>query len=321
MSERFLVTGSEGCIGAWVVRHLVRQGHAVVAMDQAPAGMRLHKVLEPESWSAVEHVQVDLRDKDGIGDLVKDRGITRIVHLAALQVPFVAANPILGAEVNVVGTVRVLEAARAVGDQVRGISYASSAAAIGPVDSPHEPSTLYGAFKLANEHTARIYARDYATASVGLRPCVVYGAARDQGLTAALTHAIKAAVLGVPYQIPFSGLIDLQYAADVAQAFAQSALLDGNTGAAVYDLHGDGVTVSGYIETLERVFPAAAGLITAADAIMPGNVDVDDTDLIARIGDLAKTSLAEGIAESVARFTAHRDQGLLTTDELPKPAA
>jgi nucleoside-diphosphate-sugar epimerase len=321
VSERFLVTGSEGCIGAWTVRHLVRQGHAVVAMDQSPAGMRLHKVLEPEGWSKVDHVQVDLRDKDGVADLIKDRGITRIVHLAALQVPFVAANPLLGAEVNVVGTVRVLEAARAVGDQVRGISYASSAAAIGPVESPHEPSTLYGAFKLANEHTARIYARDYATASVGLRPCVVYGAARDQGLTAALTHAIKAAVLGVPYQIPFSGLIDLQYAADVAQAFAQSALLDGNTGAPVYDLHGDGVTVSGYIETLERVYPAASGLITAADAVMPGNVDVDDTDLIARIGDLTKTSLADGIAESVERFTAHRDQGLLTVDELPKPAA
>jgi UDP-glucuronate 4-epimerase len=321
VSERFLVTGSEGCIGAWVVRTLVRHGIPVVAMDLAPAGMRLHKVLEPDGWSAVEHVKVDLRDTGGVDRVIADRGITRVVHLAALQVPFVAADPLLGADVNVVGTVRVLEAARAVGSQVRGISYASSAAAIGPVDSPHEPSTLYGAFKLANEHTARVYARDYATPSIGLRPCVVYGVARDQGLTAALTHALKAAVLSVPYVIPFSGAIDLQYGADVAQAFVQAALVDDNDAAPVFDLHGEAVTVAGYIETLERIVPEAAGLITAVDAVMPGNVDVDDTELIARIGELSKTSLAEGIVESVARFTVHRNAGQLTAAELPPPAA
>ena len=58
-----------------------------------------------------------------------------------------------------------------------------------------------------------------ATPSIGLRPCVVYGPNRDQGFSAAITHALKAAVLGLPYTIPFQGRIDLQYADDVAAAF------------------------------------------------------------------------------------------------------
>ena len=72
--------------------------------------------------------------------------------------------------------------------------------------------TLYGVFKAANEESARFYARDYETPSIGLRPCVVYGPNRDQEFSAAITHALKAAVLGLPYTIPFHGLIDLQYA-------------------------------------------------------------------------------------------------------------
>jgi nucleoside-diphosphate-sugar epimerase len=318
MTERVLVTGSEGCIGAWAVRDLVRRGIPVVGMDVSPAGMRLDKVLDPDERAQVTTVFGDLRDASVLDTIIAEQGITRIVHLAAMQVPFVAAAPVLGLEVNVVGTVRVLEAARNAGGQIRGLSYASSAGAIGPIESPHEPSTLYGVSKLANEHTARIYARDYGVPSIGLRPCVVYGVARDQGLTAALTHAIKAAVLDVEYRVPFGGSLDLQYAADVAAAFVQAALVDGNSAAPVFDLHGEAVTVPGFLETLERVVPGSAARISFSDAAeVPGNVDARDDDLIRLVGPLPKTPLEAGITETAARLTAHRDAGVLSAAEIP----
>lgn len=317
MVEKFLVTGSEGCIGAWVVRHLVHAGLEVVAVDQSAPGRRLHKVLEPDFWGQVHHESRDLRIGGAIEDLLRDSGATRVVHLAALQVPFVAADPTLGAEVNVTGTVRVLEAVRSVAPQVRGVSFASSVAAIGPEQSPHRPETLYGAFKLANEHTSRIYARDYGVGSIGLRPCVVYGVARDQGLTAALTHAIKAAVLGVKYRIPFSGLVDLQYAADVAEAFVRAALADGVDDAPMFDLHGDAVTVEEFVAVLDEVVPGAASLVSVAESRLPGNVDVDDADLVARVGPIGKTSLRDGIADTVRRFRDHAESGSLTVAEIP----
>lgn len=315
--ERFLVTGSEGCIGAWTVRNLVLAGCPTVAVDVTPEGRRLHKLLEPEHRGAVVHVAADLREQGTIERLVAEHGITRVIHLAALQVPFVAADPILGGEVNVVGTLRLLEAVRAAGDQVRGVVYASSTAATGPEGAVHEPQTLYGALKLCNEHTARIYARDYGTCAIGLRPCIVYGPARDQGLTAALTHALKAAVLGVPYEIPFGGTIDAQYTEDVAAAFIRTALVDGNDGARVYDLHGETTNVAEFVAAIDRQLPASAGLVSYRDEQIPGNVLVDDTDLVERLGSLPKTALDEGIRRSAEIFARLRDAGELSAAELP----
>jgi UDP-glucuronate 4-epimerase len=318
--ERFLVTGSEGCIGAWVVRNLALAGIPVVAVDIAPPGKRLHKILGEGDRAGVTHIVGDLCEDGLIERLIGEHGITRVAHLAALQVPFVAADPLLGGQVNVMGTLRVLEAARSHSAGVRGLVYASSAASYGPDDAPAEPETLYGVFKLCNEHCARVYARDYATSSIGLRPVIVYGPARDQGMTAALTHALKAAVLGVPYEIPFTGRVDAQYTEDVATTFIRAAMLDGNDGAAVYDLHGSAVEVPEFIAAIERVRPQAAGLVTCGEAIVPGRLLVSDADLMARIGGQDKTDLDEGVRRSLAVFEAHRRDGILSVDEIPVAA-
>lgn len=319
-AERFLVTGSEGCIGAWAVRNLARAGCGVVAMDLPPAGRRLGKILEGGLADGVTHVDGDVTVPGMLHQVITEQAVTRVIHLAALQVPFVQADPVLGAQVNVVGMLRVMEAVRGANGQVRGVAYASSTGAIGPADAPHLPLTLYGAYKLCNEHTARLYARDFDTYAIGLRPCIVYGPGRDQGLTAALTHALKAAVLGVPYEVPFGGRVDAQYTEDVATAFIRCAMLDNTGEADVYDLHGDAVSVSEYLKAIFRAAPEAEGLLTYADTDIPGKVDVDDRLLVQRLGGLPKTSLEEGIRQSLAAFRRHRDAGLLSVDELPARA-
>jgi nucleoside-diphosphate-sugar epimerase len=308
--ERYLVTGAEGCIGSWVVRRLLAEGADVLACDLAPAPVRIGRIVQAEQLAQLEYTRLDLTEPAAIGDLVAQRGTTRIVHLAALQVPYVAADPLAGAEVNVVGTVRILEAARRAGT-VRGISYASSSAVFGNDGTWGRADTLYGAFKAANEETARFYARDYGTPSVGLRPCVVYGPNRDRGMSAAITHALKAAVLGAEYTIPFRGEIDLQYADDVAAAFIAAALA-GTDGAPVYDLHGDLVDVAEAVRLLAAAAPASAGLVQVGSAAVPGRFDFDDSALRALVGELPKTPFAAGVAASLELFARQRDAGTLT---------
>ena len=115
--------------------------------------------------------------------------ITHVIHLAGLQVPTCRADPILGAKVNVLGTLAVFEAVRLAGDQVKRLVYASSAAVFGPPekyptgpladDVPLVPATHYGVFKCCNEGNARIYFQDFGLSSIGLRPWTVYGVGRD----------------------------------------------------------------------------------------------------------------------------------------------
>lgn len=310
MDERFLVTGADGCIGSWVVRRLVDSGRSVVACDVAAEPRRVARILEGGISDRFTYVSGDLRSTSLVDDIVAAHGITRIVHLAALQVPLVAADPILGAEVNVTGTIRVLEAARR-STTVRGVAYASSSAVFGSSGEWGRAETLYGVLKVCNEETARFYARDYGTPSVGLRPCVVYGPNRDQGLSAAVTHALKAAVLAEDYTIPFRGPIDLQYVEDVAAAFVAAALSD-QDGAPVYDLHGDLLDVADVVSAITLVVPEAAGRITVGSDPVPGRVDFDDAQLQAALGPLPKTSLAEGIRMSLEHFRRQRDDGSLT---------
>lgn len=317
--ERFLVTGSDGCIGSWVVRSLAGAGVEVVATDVSFAAERLGRLLDESTREHVTVVACDITEPMALDRLVTAHGITRIVHLAALQIPFVAANPLRGAEVNVVGTVRVFEAARGSGGSVRGVAYASSGAVFG-IEDPNVPDTLYGAFKLCNEASAGFYARDYDTPSIGLRPCVVYGPNRDQGLTAAITHAMKAAVLGVPYTIPFGGRIDLQYAEDVAWSFIRAALAPSD-GAGVFDLHGELVAVSDVVALVAREAPDAGDLITHLPDPIPGRVEFDDAPLLERVGDLPKTPLEDGIRATLALFRQLRDDGRLTTADLPSDPA
>jgi UDP-glucuronate 4-epimerase len=316
--ERFLVTGCEGCIGSWVVRRLLAAGETVIATDIAPAPERISRIVPAAEQARLVYAQADLTDPGAIDGLIAEHDVTRIVHLAALQVPYVVANPIAGADINVVGTVRVLDAARHAGS-VRGVSYASSSAVYGTDGSWGRPETLYGAFKAANEQTARFYARDYATASVGLRPCVVYGPNRDRGMTAAITHAIKAAVLGVPYTVPFEGEIDLQYADDVGAAFIAAARSE-QTGAPVFDLHGDLLTVASVLAALEQVVPGARELVTIGAAAVPGRVDFDDAPLQELLGELPKTTIADGIAASVELFRRQVADGALTRERFAADA-
>jgi UDP-glucuronate 4-epimerase len=133
-SERFLVTGALGCIGSWVVKRLVDEGVPVTTYDLPGDPYRMRIIMDDDAIARVKFVEGDITDEARFEAVVRDEGITQIIHLAALQVPFVRANPLLGARVNVVGTAIVFETARKLAEQVRGLTYASSIAVYGPAN-------------------------------------------------------------------------------------------------------------------------------------------------------------------------------------------
>ena len=126
---------------------------------------RLELILTAAELAAVDVVTADVTDLEAIEAAARRSGVTAIVHLAALQLPLCAADPVAGARVNVQGTATAFELARRMG--IGRVVYASSAAVYGPKDHYADevvgpdadlfPTSHYGVFKVANEQAARVY--------------------------------------------------------------------------------------------------------------------------------------------------------------------
>lgn len=298
---RYLVTGALGALGTWVVRSLLDREHDVVTYDLGGSDHRLHLAVTDDELAALTRVDGDVTDLAHLERVLDEHDVTGVIHLAALQVPFVRDDPIAGAAVNVSGTVNVLEAVRRRGEGMGPVVYASSIAAV--AEPGAYPSTLYGVFKLANEGTAAGYHADFGISSIGLRPHTIYGPGRDQGLTSAPTAAMVAAAEGREFHIPFGGALQLQYVADAGEAFVRASEVRGE-GASVHNLDGPVATVEEIIAAIEAAAPEAAGLITAGDEPLPFPASVDATSFTELVGGPVSRPLADGVAEAIARFRA-----------------
>jgi nucleoside-diphosphate-sugar epimerase len=322
-SERFLVTGALGCIGAWTVKLLLDENVPVWTYDLPGSAHRLRLITSDEALARVRFVEGDITDADSFGRVIADNGITHIVHLAALQVPFVRADPVLGARVNVVGTAIVLETAKRHKAQIQGLVYASSAGVYGPAsmyppgplaaDAPLHPPTLYGVYKQANEGMARIYWLEHGVRSIGLRPYVVYGPGRDQGMSSTPTKAMLAAAVGRPYHVSGIGTAVYQYAPDAAAVFVRAARA-ATDGAPVYNLGGSVATMEEIVAAIESAVPGMAGHITFDTAAFSGPSDVDSRPLDAALGGIQWTPLGDGVRQTIDLFRTAAAAGTLDVE-------
>jgi nucleoside-diphosphate-sugar epimerase len=316
----YFMTGALGCIGAWVVKRLVERGDRPIAFDLSADRRRLEAIMDAEVLAEVRFVRGDITDGSQVRGALEVSHAERVIHLAGLQVPTCRADPVAGAQVNVVGTLNLFEAARAIG--LRRIVYASSAAVFGLADEAVDesvapaPLTHYGVFKQTNEGNARVYFLDCGLSSVGLRPFSVYGVGRDAGLTSDPTRAMKAAVVGRPFHIRFSGTSDFIHVDDVAAAFVECADR-GPDGAHVFNLHGETRTVAEIVGVIERSLPVAPrGSITYGGPSIPMPPALDDTALRSVIANLPRTSVEEGVRDTIQRFTALREADRLDTSDI-----
>lgn len=322
---RVLLTGGYGCIGSWIVQRLLDRGDTAVIYDLKQDFRRLRMLLDDDQLGRVGFVQGDVTDLEHIKGTLQNHKITHVVHLAGLQVPVCRADPLLGAKVNVLGTLAVFEAVRALGSQIERLVYASSAAVLGPPEDyprgtlPNDvkltPATHYGWFKVCNEGNARVYFLDHGLSSIGLRPWTVYGVGRDFGMTSEPTKALKSLALGRPYHISYGGMQDLQLASDVADTFLR-CLEAPYRGAKSYHLRGHVVDLPIFHRTLCEVEPAAAQLVTHGDRQLAIAYDLDDSELQRDLGPMPCTPLKEGIRQTLEHFRRLHAQNRLETYDL-----
>lgn len=308
-SERFFITGALGCLGVWIVRNLVAEGVQVTVFDLGADRHRLEQVMRPDDITQVAFIRGDITQPEAVARAVQEAKATHLIHLAALQVPACKANPVLGARVNVVGTVNLFEAAKQAG--IKQVTYASSVAVYGPKanypqtliphDAPLLPQNLYGVYKQANEGTAKIYWQDEGLVSIGLRPYIIYGPGRDQGLTSAPTKAMLAAAAGQSFHIPYGGTSGYQFVDDVAKIFIQAARIP-FTGADVFNIKGAVASIGEVVAAIEQAEPKAKGQITFDDKPLPFPDGQDDVALTNLLGNIPDTSLVDGVAFTIEHF-------------------
>ena len=169
------VTGGAGFIGSNLCRKLLEQGAKVTVFDNLYSGKL--KFIEDLMDKGLNFVQADIRDPAALEKATKNSEV--IFHLAAqTSVPFSMEKPEEDCEINVVGTLNVLEAARKAGARV---VFSSSCAVYGnperptPETHPTNPIAFYGLSKLLGENCCRFYQQIYGLEVVILRIFNVYG--------------------------------------------------------------------------------------------------------------------------------------------------
>ncbi len=257
---RFVVTGSAGFIGSTVSERLLGEGHEVVGIDgfvdNYAVSLKRANVQALESYTGFELVEGMIENLDLPAIL---EGAERVIHLAAL--PGVGASWGSSFEDysshNVYATQRVLEAALACG--IARFVYVSSSSVYGNTDvlpmvetareKPHSP---YGVTKLAAEHLAQLYHRNYGLHTVSLRYFTVYGPRQRPDM--AIQRFLTAARDGTPIQLYGTGeqTRDFTFVADTVEATVRAA--ERGRAGAVYNVGGGStVTVNGLIKMIERV--------------------------------------------------------------------
>jgi len=221
--KRILVTGGAGFIGSHIVEALVEQGCEVVVLDNLSSG---HLENLAEVANRIEFIDGDIRDPAIC--LKAAQGCGGIFHEAALvSVPDSINRPRDNHDINITGTLNVLEAARA--QRVKRVVFASSAAIYG--DNPElpkretmlpEPKSPYALAKLTGEYYLKVYAECFGLETVALRYFNVFGLRQDpssmySGVISIFSERIKK---GLPITIYGDGqqTRDFVNVADVVQA-------------------------------------------------------------------------------------------------------
>jgi UDP-glucose 4-epimerase len=311
---RTLVTGAAGFIGSTLVDRLLADGHSVVGVDDLSSG-RPENIIEAERHDGFEFAKSDIVSADLIG-LLADTRPEVVFHLAAqIDVRHSVVDPQFDSMVNVVGTVRLAEAARQAG--VRKIVHTSSGGSIygtpqtfpTPEDIPADPASPYAAGKVAGEVYLNMFRNLYGLECSHIAPGNVYGPRQDPHGEAGVVAIFSQALLsGRPTKIFGDGTDtrDYVFVDDVVDAFVKASAHAG--GGQRFNI-GTGVETS--VLQLHSVIAKAAGAADEPEFHPPrlGELkrsSLDNSRAKQVLGWLPQVDLVEGVARTVDYFRQSR---------------
>jgi len=287
---RALVTGAAGFIGSTLVDRLLADGHTVVGLDNFATGRATnleHLVGNP----AHVFLEADIVTAD-LHAILDEHRPEVVFHLAAqIDVRYSVADPQFDASVNVIGTVRLAEAARRT--QVRKIVHTSSGGSIygtppqypTPESVPTDPASPYAAGKVAGEIYLNTFRHLYGLDCSHIAPANVYGPRQDpHGEAGVVAIFARALLSGKPTKVFGDGTNtrDYVFVDDVVDAFVKAS---GDAGG------GQRFNIGTGIETSDRQLHSAVAAAVGAP---------DDPEFHPpRLGDLKRSCLDIGLAARV----------------------
>jgi UDP-glucose 4-epimerase len=306
---RALVTGGAGFIGSHIAERLLSSGHEVVVLDNFFSGHRRNL-----DGLDVKLVEGDVRDEKMVTELA--RGCEVIFHEAAIvSVPYSVEHPQESHDVNIQGTLNVLQAARAAG--VSRVVFASSAAIYGEEPTlpkteamRPEPMSPYGVEKLTGEHYLATWSRLFGVETVALRYFNVFGPRQDpkSPYSGVISIFVDRILAGQPLTFFGDGsqTRDFVYVGNVVDANLLAATTPGVSGR----MYNVGCGKSTSLLTLASLIERAAGKKVERRFGTPRAGDIKDS--VAEI-ERARSELgyapAVDVEEGLARLVAYvRDQ-------------
>ena len=302
-NKKVLVTGGAGFIGSNLVRHLLKNENSVTVLDNFMSGYRSNL----DSFPSVRIIEGDVRDRTAVEEAIQ--GAEVVFHLAAsVGNKRSIDHPLIDAEINVLGTLQILEAARKAG--VRKIVTSSSAGIFGELktmpikeDHPVEPDSPYGCTKLCEEKLCLVYAKLYQIEAVCLRYFNVYGPNQrfdsyGDAIPIFVFHMLRNETLIIYGDGEQTR--DFVHVDDVVQANIKAAESIGFSGA-LNIASGTSVTVNRLVEIITK--DAANTIKIEHSAERPGDVRHSLADLSLanqRINYIPKVNLEKGIYEYVS---------------------
>ena len=307
------MTGGAGFIGSHLAAHLGRAGHQVRVLDNLASAAARGRLPELSRTPHVEFLEGDVRDGDACRRAVA--GAEYVLHHAAeASVPRSMEDPWECADVNVGGTIRLLEAARAAGT-VKRFVFASSSAVYGdtPGSSKHEasqtdPLSPYASSKLAGELFCRNFFRLHGLPTVSLRYFNVYGPGQDPDgdYAAVIPKFLSALVRGETPVVYGDGeqSRDFLYVSDVVEANLRAAAATRPVGGKVFNVgSGQSASLKQVLETLGRIL--GRPIEAERGPARPGDVKYSRADVAAAAGLLQFTpsvSLTDGLARTLRYY-------------------
>ncbi|MDH3306372.1 MAG: GDP-mannose 4,6-dehydratase [Acidimicrobiia bacterium] len=307
-----LVTGGAGFIGSHLVDRLVDESDEVLVIDDLSTGHVDHLARALRTGSVKLH-QMDVRDPNLL-TVMRRFGPDAVYHLAAqASVPVSVADPVADADINVLGTINVLEAAHRSG--VTSFVFASSGGAIHgagstlPAKESHKPrpDAPYGVAKLAAQYYVELYERVHALSAVTLAPANVYGprqnATAEGGVVAIFARTLLA---GRPATIFGDGTQtrDFVYVTDVVDAFVRAARARRVSGRTFHVATGIETTIKDLHSLMARLLGTTDRPIMADPK--PGDIHrsvLDPSAAAAGLDWTAWTPLERGVATTLTSFS------------------
>lgn len=318
---RILVTGGYGFIGSHALEQLVEQGHTVGCLD----------VAQPSPYVApfesdLNKYRGDVTDPIDVYDIISDFAPDRIIHLASLLGRESQQDPRSAFEINVMGTVNVLEAADTL--DVQRVVVASSASAYGTVPPeydevtesvPKDPDNIYGLTKFAVERIGQTYHEQDRVEFVAIQPIHGIGPDRRRG-NIEDAYIVKAAVSGHSLTVPnIDYPLELIYVGDEANAFVTAALADDPSYTEYLIGTGDQYTLAEIAEIVKEHIP---------DADLPIGEPDEDAEILSRpptntsriesdLGWSPSRSIPDAIAGYIEWLEENPDGWSFDPDEVP----